>query len=715
MPGKAPFFSSVTGDLIMDGEQVGPAYWVRNLVSPVRFSTAIANIVETMVERKLFLEVGPHSALAGPLRQNLNSLGSRDGEYVSTLTRGNDSQADILKSAGSLWLQGIPLAYEAITGRGRTLVDLPLYPWHYEEPLWRESRLSSSYRLRKFPHHDLLGSRVIESTDDFPSWRNVLRPDLLDWLLQYETGCGSIFPAMGYICMAREAVRQMTTTDSVGFTVRHVRIMTESVLHPGQEVETITQLRRTSTDASTGSTWYDFTVSSMNLAGNWVKHATGQVSKTDVVMSSTTAPSTAALPRLTSRDDWYGILRIKEMRYGPRFAGLADMSAHVREHRASATTINSTGDGESNYLIHPTALDCMAQLLQVAQSNGLTRRLQSIKVPTYIGKMTILPAVRQSQLHIAAQCHDRPGLMEDSGTVVATCDGEIVTEVEDLRLSVIDDNTGAHHGEYKNQARFDAGVLVWKEDLNLLDASSLIHAVEDRKELHRNLDRFAVACITEAAENTLNTKPTRPHLTQYAAWLQTAYDGIRQGGYSGLSQTEDRRFFTDRQAIFQELRPLLMQTAAAPAAEAIWRVMVCCQEILTGQVDVLELLLEGHVLHELYNFMSNSDCSMFIELLAHCKPGLKILEIGAGTGGTTATVLPALHLPTNGQRMYQTYVYTDVSAGFFHTARDRFKDYAGIEFAVLDISKDPLAQGFEPKSFDLVIACNVSPQSSHPR
>lgn len=699
----------------MDAEQVGPEHWVRNLVSPVRFSTAITKISATVSERKVFLEVGPHSALAGPLRQNLDSLGSRHDEYVSTLTRGNDSQADILRSVGSLWLQGVPLAYESITGRGRTLTDLPLYPWHYEEPLWRESRLSSGYRLRKFPHHDLLGSRVVESTDDFPSWRNILRPDFVDWLLQYDTCSGTIFPAMGYVCMAGEAVRQITTVESAGYTVRHVKIQDNLALYPGQEVEVITQFRSRGNDPSTEPSWYDFWVSSMDTSGHWIKQATGQVKAMDISMSATKPDDMVALPRLTSREDWYGILQDKGMRYGPRFAGLADMSAHVTERHAIGTTSNTISESESSYMIHPTALDCMAQLLQIADSNGLTRRLVSPKLPTYIRKMSIRPTALQTKLHITAQCHNYPRRGEISGSATAICDDGIVAEAEDLHLSTTDFDVGAHQRQGRDRTLLDDGVLVWKEDLNLLDASSLIHAVEDRTELHRHLDRFAAACIVEAAERAREAQPTRPHLTQYAVWLKTVYHEIHQGIYNGVSQTDAEAVFVDRQAIFDELRPLLQQTAAAPAAEAIWRVMGNCREILTNRVDVLELLMEGHVLHELYNFMSNSDSSAFIDLLAHRKPGLKVLEIGAGTGGTTATVLPALHLEPSGQRMYQTYVYTDVSAGFFHTARDRFKDYVGIDFAVLDISKDPVAQGFESESFDLIIACNVSYQSTKPR
>lgn len=153
----------------------------------------------------------------------------------------------------------------------------------------------------------------------------------------------------------------------------------------------------------------------------------------------------------------------------------------------------------------------------------------------------------------------------------------------------------AHHSTVwgKNQGRTDSGVLVWKEDLNLIHASDLIHAVNDRTKLHRGLDRFAAACIVEAAEKTRNIKPARPHLVQYAAWLQTVHNDIRQGTYSGISKLTTEAVLTDRQAIFEELRPFLQQTASAPAAEAVWRVMGGCRDILIGQVDVLELPWKG--------------------------------------------------------------------------------------------------------------------------
>ncbi|CAO3460592.1 hypothetical protein [Azospirillum argentinense] len=83
---------------------------------------------------------------------------------------------------------------------------------------------------------------------------------------------------------------------------------------------------------------------------------------------------------------------------------------------------------------------------------------------------------------------------------------------------------------------------------------------------------------------------------------------------------------------------------------------------------------------------------------------LSVLEIGAGTGATTEPVLEAL--APWGRRV--RYVYTDVSRGFLRHGRQRFaRSGAELVFQTLDIERDPAAQGFEPGSFDVVVASNV--------
>ncbi len=80
---------------------------------------------------------------------------------------------------------------------------------------------------------------------------------------------------------------------------------------------------------------------------------------------------------------------------------------------------------------------------------------------------------------------------------------------------------------------------------------------------------------------------------------------------------------------------------------------------------------------------------------------LRTLEIGAGTGGTTAFVLPKLP----GARI--EYVFTDVSRLLLAEAEQKFRDYPFLRYQLLDVEKDSAAQGFSGQQFDLILASNV--------
>jgi hypothetical protein len=52
-------------------------------------------------------------------------------------------------------------------------------------------------------------------------------------------------------------------------------------------------------------------------------------------------------------------------------------------------------------------------------------------------------------------------------------------------------------------------------------------------------------------------------------------------------------------------------------------------------------------------------------------------------------------------------VFTDVSETFLIGAQRRFSAYPFVQYRLLDLEQDPLSQGFERHSFDIVIAANV--------
>ena len=92
-------------------------------------------------------------------------------------------------------------------------------------------------------------------------------------------------------------------------------------------------------------------------------------------------------------------------------------------------------------------------------------------------------------------------------------------------------------------------------------------------------------------------------------------------------------------------------------------------------------------------------------LQADPKARIRILEIGAGTGGTSAAVFARLR-PF--QEAVEEYRYTDLSKAFFLHAEEHYKPANPyIVCQRLDIEQPIEAQGIDLGSYDLVIATNV--------
>lgn len=480
-----PYLSSVLGKQITGAGELGPEYWVNHVLSPVRFSTAVATILQEMPEKKLFFEIGPHSALAGPMRQCLQGHYGQStvtDEYLSTMIRKEDCHANVLKSVGNLWLQGFEINFKNVVGSGDFLVDLPLYPWHHDESFWNESRLSQQYRMRQFPHHDILGSRVLESTDHNPIWRNILRLDSVPWIKEHEIMGSTVFPGAGYICMIGEAIRQQTAISS--YTARNVQIMAPMILQNGKNQEIVTQLEQIAASKTTDSKWYKFTISSYQSATNsWIKHSSGEVCAEETI---TTTPSTnngiESFPRVNSRKSWYRKLRNMGLEYGPRFTCLTNMTSHLTEPKMTATILldddarTETQQEGSSYAVHPTTLDSMMQAIVIASCNGLTRRLKQLAVPTFIKEIHIQPIDRKLPLSVLASGKDErtDGY---TGDVVGTQENGIASSISfiGLQLSMISEKDDSIDTGLDRHAAVET---VWKDDISFMTASSSADVID---------------------------------------------------------------------------------------------------------------------------------------------------------------------------------------------------------------------------------------------
>lgn len=80
---------------------------------------------------------------------------------------------------------------------------------------------------------------------------------------------------------------------------------------------------------------------------------------------------------------------------------------------------------------------------------------------------------------------------------------------------------------------------------------------------------------------------------------------------------------------------------------------------------------------------------------------LRVLEVGAGVGGTTTDLIAAL------VGSHVRYTFTDVSNFFLVQARQMFADHDVIDYRLFDINRPPVEQGFDSCSFDIVVCANV--------
>jgi hybrid polyketide synthase/nonribosomal peptide synthetase ACE1 len=125
-----------------------------------------------------------------------------------------------------------------------------------------------------------------------------------------------------------------------------------------------------------------------------------------------------------------------------------------------------------------------------------------------------------------------------------------------------------------------------------------------------------------------------------------------------------------------------------------------------GETTILEHMIKDDMLEQHYKKslgaeVANEFLANMMKQIIHRYPHAKILEIGAGTGGATKAVLDTI------EGAMSSYTYTDLSVGFFGLAEKMFEAYSDkMEFKTFDVEKSPKSQGYEPNSYDIVIASN---------
>jgi NADPH:quinone reductase-like Zn-dependent oxidoreductase/ubiquinone/menaquinone biosynthesis C-methylase UbiE len=550
-----------------------------------------------------------------------------------------------------------------------------------------------------------------------------------------------VYPAAGMLVMVLEAVQQLlpVKTTVLGYRFKDVSIESAIVLeHTLQGTEAQLTLRPCAEKpVNPLSKWNEFRICVFENKA-WRECCTGAV--TVEYDESAWSPSGIAeieqyhashISSLNEADGKCGVSLDKThvyqalekigLGYGPTFQGLDSIRVDNQgsavglvdlQHWKSVDT-----DGKCKpHLIHPTALDSLLQLAFPALAGAALDRIPTM-VPTCIGSLWISKDVSKlgDDQHLSACASSKmTGLREVQASLVASdaSSGKLLLTV-DASMTVVGSNRPAEAIERDLSRRLYR--VDYHPDVALLDNSKQL---DTRGNTHTtpeiilpDMDSEKEWLCLAAIETALRdlppsyTAPT-PHLQRYVAWMKRQL-GSDEKGHNNSKPAKD--------PLWMDQNRLQHSVGGFDAEGAILaKIAKTLSDLLHGKVDPLEFLFSDGLLEQFYREGQwttgmKDQIQAFVGAMAHKTPGLKVVEVGAGTGGMTSAIVDALGIGAregSAAGLLGEYVYTDISPGFFVQAKEKFPD-PRIQFRTLDISSDPKSQGFETGAYDIVTASNV--------
>jgi acyl transferase domain-containing protein/acyl carrier protein/SAM-dependent methyltransferase/NADP-dependent 3-hydroxy acid dehydrogenase YdfG len=247
----------------------------------------------------------------------------------------------------------------------------------------------------------------------------------------------------------------------------------------------------------------------------------------------------------------------------------------------------------------------------------------------------------------------------------------------------------------------------------------LLHAFREMGVFHRSGERYDAGELKQQ----LGIVPayTRLFTALLAIQEKAGFISIHGQEVITLETLDDPQLNArvDIRALEQEKhRSIKEAPAAEPHINLLWACLTVYPQVLTGCKNHMEVMFPGgsralvegiykeNPSIDFYNRLVTGVVKQYIEqrFRENSHEPLNILEVGAGTGGTSAFVLE--EIKSYHQKL--NYYYTDISAGFTRYGKEKYGNtYPFTKFQVLDIEKDPNRQGFEPGSMDLVLSSNV--------
>ncbi|KAG8416838.1 putative secondary metabolism biosynthetic enzyme [Metarhizium acridum] len=555
--------------------------------------------------------------------------------------------------------------------------------------------------------------------------------DTMPWLEDHVISNKIICPGTGMLVMALEAVKHMIESNAKvavpisAFFIPEAHFLRPILIpeDPKTHIETSVSIRSRHEVNEKEVSWFETTIYAYD-GSNWSEcfQATLQVqyeqemtqvdggrerrAETERYLKMQ-QDATGSCDKVVDYKSFYQALRDRGMAYGPSFSILRDIrwdGQHTSLARVAHDLMMDIGGSSP---VHPAPLDAvmhvsLVQMYKRGRDSTATyvpRDVYGLWLSTKNWKQCsgsieaiskVYPTTAPGLQGSVFVCSEKNTLLLSAERVVMAC------------VSLGDDNPQASQGPnliYKIERRPLLSQLKGPE-LQRLCAPHVIPLTESEQEwsdrLETVLRHFAEDALHSLSSSKFDSSALPAHLQIFIQALSSRYgEGTKH----------------DQEEIRQELARCVEYSPAWDLYAEAGRHL---EPLIRNELDPLELLTSSEVaIHSyplLFRKVADDRLRNFLDLASHEKPGLRILEIGAGTGGLTTSVLSILQdlEKSTGSIHFSQYTYTDISPAFFEASQTSFSHVGDrIIFRKLDIEESPETQGFELGSYDMVFAGSV--------
>jgi acyl transferase domain-containing protein/SAM-dependent methyltransferase len=651
--------STVTGHAVGFNELSRTEYWRRQVRDGVQFVRAI----EAVKTCEVFVEIGPGSTLLG-LGRGL--VGGDGCVWAPSIRRKRGDSEQMAESLAALYSRGVVVDWSAYyAGRGCRRGSAPTYPFERQR-YWFDTRptpgpVASSKCA-------LLGARAATAV---PIFEGVVDLEHSPWIRDHRVGGVVEVPVSAYleIGMALAAQEQ---------NHRRLSVVDMQLTEPLGVTENCYLQTVLLSDG--------FQIFSRSGDGGWVVRASAKWSAAPEPIASDFLSLQAHVREEHSVEAFYQQLSERGIDLGPACRTLLTLWGADKE---ALGEISIPADAVGT-------LESCFRVLQAASLFASDGPSIAISV-TRIGKFRDF-APLAGRIFVHAHCADR----NSAELRIFSADGELLAEALDVQLTPTYVEPCAPLDWFYR--------LEWQERPNTIAAAGAIATDPTALEhVQRQSQRLA------GVHDFSRYDDLTPQLDRLcAAYARAALDDVP----SPLARRYERLYKRLRAIIAQEHNPTPIDPGEEcsrlardfPQFRGELALLRLCgsqlADVFRGAVDPVELLGGAfEILEQIYiespgaKVLNGTALAAVEAALGRISQDrtVKVLEIGAGTGGTTAVLAPVLA----GRAV--EYMFTDVSPLFLLNARERFRDYPFFRFSALDIEQAPKFVG----AYDIVVAANV--------